>query len=160
MHRKTAEDNQANYPREVIQTVKENFYVDDCRKSVASEEEAAIMVRQLTTLCQKGGFTLKKWVSNSRHVLQAVPAEHRATGLKDLDMDRDELPSERVLGLQWCVEEDTFKFQTTVHERPCTRRGILSVSSSVYDPLGFLSPVLMPAKIILQELCRRNCGWE
>lgn len=37
---------------------------------------------------------------------------------------------------------------------------MLSVSSSVYDPLGFLAPVLLPAKIMLQERCRRNFGWD
>lgn len=52
--RKTAEDNQTNYPREVLQTVKENFSVEDCLKRVPSEEEVVAMVGQLTTLCQKG----------------------------------------------------------------------------------------------------------
>nr|XP_029137104.1 uncharacterized protein LOC114921369 [Labrus bergylta] len=45
-------------------------------------------------------------------------------------------------------------------EQPSTRRGMLSVISSVYDPLGFLAPITLPAKIMLQELCRRRCGWD
>ncbi len=36
--RKTAEDNQALFPAEVIQTVKHNFYVDDCSKSTSSKK--------------------------------------------------------------------------------------------------------------------------
>ncbi len=44
--------------------------------------------------------------------------------------------------------------------RPLTRRGILSVISSIYDPLGFLSPVILRAKIILQDLCRERIGWD
>ena len=47
-----------------------------------------------------------------------------------------------------------------IHQASPTRRGMLSVSSSVYDPLRFLAPVLLPAKIMLQELCRRNFGWD
>ncbi|XP_049918294.1 uncharacterized protein LOC126401218, partial [Epinephelus moara] len=39
-------------------------------------------------------------------------------------------------------------------------RGILSVVSSVYDPLGFLAPLTLPAKLILQDLCRRSNGWD
>lgn len=38
-----------------------------------------------------------------------------------------------------------------VQQKSCTRRGMLSVSSSVHDPLGFLAPVVLPAKIMLQE---------
>ena len=76
--RKTADDNQADFPTEVIQTVKENFYVDDCLKSIASEEEAILMVKHLTALCHRGGFALTKWSSNNRTVLQTLSEEHRA----------------------------------------------------------------------------------
>ena len=158
--RKTADDNQADFPTEVIQTVKENFYVDDCLKSIASEEEAILMVKHLTALCHRGGFALTKWSSNNRTVLQTLSEEHRAKDLKELDLDMDKLPVERALGLQWCAETDSFNFKMEIHQASPTRRGMLSVSSSVYDPLGFLAPVLLPAKIMLQELCRRNFGWD
>lgn len=32
--------------------------------------------------------------------------------------------------------------------------------SSIYDPLGFLAPLTLPAKLILQDLCRRSYGWD
>ena len=47
-----------------------------------------------------------------------------------------------------------------VQERPLTRRGILSVISLIYDPLGILSPIVLSAKIILQELCRQHLSWD
>lgn len=47
-----------------------------------------------------------------------------------------------------------------MQERPQMRRGILSMVSSLYDPLGFLAPFTMPAKLMLQELCRRNLKWN
>lgn len=40
-----------------------------------------------------------------------------------------------------------------------SRRGILSVIS-VYDPLGFAAPFTLPAKKILQDLCREGVGWD
>ena len=43
------------------------------------------------------------------------------------------------------------------HERQApTRWGILSLVSSVYDPLGFAAPFTLPAKALLQDLCRQN----
>ena len=158
--RKTADDNQSHFSPEVVSTVKCNFYVDDCLKSLTSEEEAVQMVKDLTDLCQKGGFNLSKWMSNSRRILTSVPEESRAKEVKELDLDKDSLPLERALGLQWCVDSDKFKFRITVKERPQTRRGILSVVSSLYDPLGFLAPFTLPAKLILQELCKRSYGWD
>ena len=103
---------------------------------------------------------MTKWISNSKAVLQTIEEEHRVKDLKELDLDRDELPVERALGLQWCVESDTFKFKMAMKEQPQSRRGMLSIISSVYDPLGFLAPVTLPAKVKLQELCRRRCGWD
>ncbi|XP_052472158.1 uncharacterized protein LOC128028879 [Carassius gibelio] len=158
--RKTAEDNRAKFPVHVTDTIKHNFYVDDCLKSLPSEAEAIALVRDLTTVCQSGGFRLVKWISNSRSVLESIDVEKRAKEVKQLNLDRDNLPVERTLGLQWCAETDTFRFKMAVQERPLTRRGILSVISSVYDPIGFLAPFALPAKLMLQNLCRLNCGWD
>ncbi|XP_039550287.1 uncharacterized protein LOC120495005 [Pimephales promelas] len=158
--RKTAEDNRAKFPVHVTDTIKHNFYVDDCLKSLPSEAEAMALVRHLTTVCQLGGFQLVKWISNSRSVLESIDVEKRAKEVKQLDLDRDNLPVERTLGLQWCAETDTFRFKMAVQERPLTRRGILSVISSVYDPIGFLAPFTLPAKLMLQNLCRLSCGWD
>lgn len=85
--RKTADDNQPEFLDEVVQSVKQHFYVDDCLKSLATEEEAIQMIKDLTALCQKGSFILEKWISNSRVVLQALTEEQRAKDLKELDLD-------------------------------------------------------------------------
>lgn len=84
----------------------------------------------------QGGFNFTKWLSNSRKVLSAIPEEHRATTFKELDLDRDELPVERVLGLQWCT--DVFKFKFGTIDKPHTRRSLLSLINSVYDLLFFI----------------------
>jgi hypothetical protein len=34
------------------------------------------------------------------------------------------------------------------------------VIGSVYDPLGIASPFILPARILLQELCRKRAGWD
>jgi len=54
--------------------------------------------------------------------------------------------------VQWSAESDVFK--ETIKDRPLTQRGILlSIISFIYDPLDFLSPVILRVKIILQDLC-------
>lgn len=78
----------------------------------------------------------------------------RAKDLKELEFSRDKLPVERALGLQWCVEMDSFKFKLEVKQQSLTRRGML------FDPLGFLAPVMLYARMMQQELCRRGCGWD
>lgn len=158
--RKTAEDNKASFPPEVIDTINRNFYMDDLLKSLPSEKDAVFMAKHLIAVCSRGGFNLTQWISNSREVLQSIPEELKSKHLYELDLDRDKLPMERALGLQWCIETDTFKFKLKVKEQPHTKRGMLSIISSVYDPLGFLAPFILPAKLLLQELCRTKCDWD
>ena len=156
--RKTADDNKANFEPEIMNTVKRNFYVDDCLKSVKSEQVAIHLVKDLTGLLKKGGFHLTKWLSNSHKVVESVPESERATSVKDLGFDH--APMERALGVQWRVSSDTFGFKIIIKEQPATRRGILSVVSSIYDPLGFAAPFILPAKIILQDLCKKKLYWD
>ena len=108
----------------------------------------------------KGSFNLTKWVSNDRMVLESVSVEDRAKRIKELDLTCDALPVERVLGVSWFVEADQFGFKVFIKDRPCTRSGILSVVSLLYDPLGMAAPFILPAKLLLQDLCRRGLGWD
>ncbi|XP_038062679.1 uncharacterized protein LOC119733173 [Patiria miniata] len=156
--RKTAEDNRENFDKETVTTVLENFYVDDCLVSTKTESEAIRLASQLIQLLAKGGFRLTKWVCNSRDVLVTIPAEERAPSVVKLDFDH--LPVERTLGVRWDVEADKFGFEAAVKCKPATRRGILSTVSSLYDPLGFLAPFILPVKILLQDLCRQGRGWD
>ena len=158
--RRTATDNKHCFPEAVINTVERNFYVDDCLKSLSSEAAAITHVHNLQALLSRGGFKLTKWISNSRKVIEAIPAHERCAELKKLDFYKNELPSQRALGLQWCVESDTFTFNICLRTRPFTRRGILSVIGSVFDPLGFVVPFILNAKQILQDLCRIKLGWD
>ncbi|KAJ8364798.1 hypothetical protein SKAU_G00136290 [Synaphobranchus kaupii] len=86
--------------------------------------------------------------------------EERAKEVKDLDLDKDKLPVERALGMRWDIQSDAFFFMITPNQQADSRRSILSVLNSVYDPLGFLAPVMLTGKGILQELCKLHCGWD
>ncbi|XP_072174663.1 uncharacterized protein [Diadema setosum] len=154
----TAEDNRGHFNEEVINTVKRNFYVDDCLKCVKDRAEAVTQVEDIRELLSRGGFRLTKWLSNDRDVLGSIPEEDRAASVSSLDID--ELPAECTLGILWDVETDCFGSKVHLHEKPATRRGILSIASSLYNPLGFIAPFVLPAKILLQKLCRVGLGWD
>ena len=140
--------------------VRNDFYVDDGLKSVPSPNEAIDLITKTKGLCERGGFHLHKLVSNCKEVLQSFPPEERASGIKDLNLTCEKLPVERALGVQWCVESDTLQFRNEMMERPATRRGLLSTVSSIFDPLGLLSPLVLKGKRILQELCRQGTNWD
>ncbi|XP_073254422.1 uncharacterized protein [Porites lutea] len=148
----TADDNEDQFDPEVTRTVCRNFYVDDVLKSVPNEERAIWLAQQLIELMKKGGFHLTKFSSNSRKFLAMLPEKERAN--PELNLDLDDLPIGRALGLHWDANSDTFQFKVIPTSKPPTKRGILSTVSSLFDPLGFLSPFILPMKVLLQELWR------
>ncbi|KAK6195425.1 hypothetical protein SNE40_000861 [Patella caerulea] len=156
----TANDFEQENGTEAANMLRRDFYVDDGLKSVETSEEAVELIRNIKEMCRKGGFNLHKFTSNNREVLEEIPKEDRAESIKDINLDFDFLPLERALGVQWNIENDAFQFKITLQDKPCTRRGILSTICSIFDPLGFLAPVLIEGKIILQELCRDKFDWD
>jgi hypothetical protein len=160
--RKTAIDNKAEFNPDVINAVHRNFYVDDLLKSTKSEEEGIQLVQDLCLLLSKGGFKLTKWTSNSKVVEESVAPTERAVSLKPLELESAcrTMPRQRALGMQWNTDEDTLGFNVKQSAKSNTRRGILSILSSVYDPLGLASPFILLAKILLQDLSRLKLGWD
>ncbi|XP_064646159.1 uncharacterized protein LOC135499344 [Lineus longissimus] len=158
--KQTASDHIEAFDDMTIQSVVKRLYVDDLCKSVIDTEVAIRLADQLCRLLQLGGFRLTKWVSNDREVIASLPLEERAPKVKDLDLDNSNLPMERVLGVSWDPETDSLGVNAKIMDKPLTRRGLLSDVSSVYDPMGIVSPFVMPAKCLIQELCRRGAGWD
>ena len=75
-------------------------------------------------------------------------------------MKFDDSVCERALGVYWNIENDTLSFKVANLEKPLTKRGILSMTSSIFDPLGYISPVIIQAKGIIQEMCRAKLPWD
>jgi len=157
--RKTAEDNKQDFKPETSETIKRNFYVDDMLKSVKTPGEAITLTKELKAMLNRGGFNLTKWTSNDKDVINSIEDSDKAKSVKNLSLD-DNLPTERALGVVWNIKDDKLTIKSQVPEKPVTRRGILSATSSVYDPLGIVSPFILPAKKIMQDLCRESHGWD
>ncbi|XP_045036871.1 uncharacterized protein LOC123477556 [Daphnia magna] len=70
------------------------------------------------------------------------------------------MPIERTLGLSLDYGSDSFVVSASIKLDGTPKREILRETSSVYNTFGFLSPVLLHAKIILQAVCRKSVGWD
>ena len=68
-------DNQQHFDEETVEAVRKNFYVDDCLKSVQSEQDAVRLTGQLRDLLAKGGYTARaESLNQSRYVRERVPS--------------------------------------------------------------------------------------
>ena len=96
--KQTASDNEEKYGTLVADTLRKNFYVDDCLRFVSSEDAAVKLMEGLCQSCQKGEFHLPKFTCNRRAILQRIPDDERSKEVKSIALDCDNLPVERALG--------------------------------------------------------------
>ncbi|XP_043209382.1 uncharacterized protein LOC122374611 [Amphibalanus amphitrite] len=158
--KETANRYESTSGRSAAEFVRRNFYVDDGLTSVPDVESAVDLAKRTIDLCAKGGFNLRKFASNESEVLLQLPANRRAKDLQEVEVMSEMTALEHTLGIRWNLRDDTLGFSFETPERPPTRRGILSLVSSLYDPLGFVSPVTLQGKKILKQLCTDGYDWD
>ena len=154
--RRVADDNADDFSPGVIAAIKGNFYVDDALPSENDDQSAIHLARDMVNNLARGSFNLTKFTSNSKEVLKTVPSDKLSN--QRLNLDLEDPPVERALGILWFIKEDTLGFKIRHPDRPETKRGILSTVCSLFDPLGFAAPVALAARSLVQDLW--NVGWD
>ena len=99
----TADNHEAKFGTATTNFLRNDFYVDDSLKSVSTVQEAVKLIKNMKVMCDKGGFNLHKFVSNSKEVLKEIPQSDRADGVRDIHLQLASLPLKCMLGVQWCV---------------------------------------------------------
>jgi hypothetical protein len=140
--------------------IKRDMYVDDLMSGAATLTEAIAVKDQLLHIMESAGLHLRKWSSNCQELLDSLPADHIETMTM---MPIEDGQSVKALGIVWNTTKDQFQFKTSIDSdssEEYTKRTILSEMSRLFDPLGWLSPVLVRAKILMQSLWQSKLGWD
>eukprot|EP00794_Sanderia_malayensis_P006426 gene6425-biopygen4755 len=111
---------------------------------------------------QEGGFKLRKWKTNSCSLAKKLDEENEAIS-KEVVQEEDS--KSKILGLPWDKKEDVIEFDLgkvaeNAGQADVTKRGILSSLATIFDPMGVIGPVAVPAKILFQDLCLEKIGWD
>ncbi|XP_028407540.1 uncharacterized protein LOC114530158 [Dendronephthya gigantea] len=132
----------AEFP-ETVEALKQNTYVDNLMKAGSSAEELVQFKQEATEILEAAKFPVHKWESN----IQSLDQEKNPT---------------KFLGHNWDKRADTLEIPIAPAnvEEPVTKRQILKELSSVYDPLGIISPVMVEGKRIYREACDEKVGWN
>lgn len=99
---------------------------------------------QLIAALKSGRFELRKWSRNAPALLDSIPVEHQSNS-ELLQINNNE--SIKTLGVYWKPNIDFFQFKINfLLNKAATERSILSTIARLFDPLGFLTPVIIVAK--------------
>jgi len=137
-----------------------DFYVDDLMSGASSIQVGIKLYQDLSLLASKAQLQFCKWSSNSPEILSQIPKNLQETS-SSLKIDTDDTIKD--LGVQWNPITDVFHFELCISSNPTlvTKRIVLSELAKVFDPLGFVSPTTIQAKITFQDLWKISPnGWD
>ncbi|CAB3999850.1 Hypothetical predicted protein [Paramuricea clavata] len=160
---------------EMVSLLNDSFYVDDFAGGAKTDDDAVEVYEKAQAIMKDGGFTLRKWMSNSKKFREMVEKneEHQSYVNADkptLNQGKQDVTQTssneivKVLGLHWNVQSDVFQFETTELVRyaltlPPTKRSVLKLSAKIFDPIGILAPFTINMKCLFQTLCVENVDW-
>ncbi|GFX82166.1 integrase catalytic domain-containing protein [Trichonephila clavipes] len=118
---------------------------------------AGKIVHELQNLMSAGGFELRKWLCTHPEVLSDL-SNTLKTNISSHSFDEES--TQKILGLFWDLNEDSFKVRAVLSDQVSTKRQMLSIIARIFDPLGFVSPSTIILKIILQDLWKAGLDWD
>ena len=157
----------------ILLHIKESLYVDDLNSGGEDVKSCYEIFKIALAVTKAGGFNLRKWASNSPELMSRIgnhdvnTVEHGSetyakSSLQVIDDCNDS--SQKVLGMAWKKKQDTFEIsfahQVSLFISVVSKRSLLRVVASFYDPLGLISPVILLLKAIFQKLCQEKGGWD
>ncbi|XP_018367479.1 PREDICTED: uncharacterized protein LOC108763994 [Trachymyrmex cornetzi] len=136
--------------------VERDFYVDDMLTGADTVEEALAIRDQTIEVLRAGAFELSKWASNCSDLLTDVEKQTH------VPVTINKGTESSILGVHWDQLQDTlhFSYKPDADRSTISKRVILSEVSKLFDPLGFWGPVIVSAKLILQELWHLGSHWD
>ena len=160
--RETASEAANEFPMASDVIVK-NSYMDDIPASVKSAEARETITNEISTILNRKGFSIKEWTFSGEIKASKDNRDQRAVQLL-MNRATDQSIG-KVLGIDWDAENDELRFEMTeilAAGKETTKRECLSTISSIYDPIGLLTPVTVAAKIILRTIwsARPHFDWD
>lgn len=149
-----AYNNVARYPTTITDSLNSNFYVDDLAKSVKGVVEAI----EFPTFHLYAPEEDSTWRNSPPTQSRCSKRYLKSPSVTKLTIGK--LPTDTCLGIKWDLEKDTFGFDVNFAYKTSTRRGMLSQLSSVYDPCGYVAPLLLKGRILIQSTCKTNLSWD
>ena len=143
------------------QVILRDFVVDDMLSGAPTVDEARQLQDALQSTLQCAGMRLRKWSSNKPEAICHMPAELKEA--PEAYEIHDHTHQIKVLGVHWSPLQDVFHFTVSGEGSfrvVKTKRQMLSDIAKLYDPLGWLSPVIIRFKILVQQTWVAGVAWD
>lgn len=153
-----ADDVQQQYPL-AAEILRRFTYVDDALAGAHDVETALKARNELISALDSAGFKMRKWTANVASILADLPAEHL---LNENFLKLEDESCAKALGIRWNATSDSFYFSVKRLEikSSFTKREVLSMIAQLFDPAGWLAPIVVTAKILMQRIWLDEIDWD
>ncbi|EPB72938.1 Pao retrotransposon peptidase [Ancylostoma ceylanicum] len=136
--------------KDLATEIRENLYVDNLILSAETSEEVYHKSRESRQIFSDMGMNLREFLSNDPTLRNHLSSEACAKS-----------SSQKVLGILWDAETDSLHIRCDLPPtETVTKRVVARLIASVYDPFGWLVPLLTQAKRFQQNLWRNRFDWD
>lgn len=146
---------------EIKEIMSHDWYVDDLISGCNDESKLIQIYQKIVDKLDSACLPLRKIKSNSTLFLNFISDK------VNCNQDNFKIISSpsHALGIEWNPNTDNIlivssKLQDCNSGMPFTKRSILSITSSFFDPFGLISCCIISCKIILQSLWSLKLGWD
>jgi hypothetical protein len=157
-----ASRNREEFPR-AWTTVHYSTLVDDSMDSVPAVQDARELVHQMVELYALAGMQVRKFASSHAEALKDLPESEIAPSIQLADVQESTtgMPVIKALGVIWVTKEDHFTFaKPDVQVQKWSKREMLRQLAKLFDPLGFLAPFAIQARMLFQETVIAGLDWD
>ncbi|XP_066600086.1 uncharacterized protein [Prorops nasuta] len=136
----------------MAQIIQDDFYMDDLLTGSDIRQGATQLARQIAGILKMYGFELRKWVANF-DLESGQEMRNQEMQLVQNDC--------KTLGVYWEPKSDTLKYKIQLKSAGrITKRSILSAIAQIFDPLGLINPIIVKAKLIMQNMWQAKLDWD
>lgn len=144
--------------QEFSRKIRADFYVDDFISGVSTEEEGLDLYEKMMIWFKECSFNVVKWRTNHETLRETLNTRETKEGNKIVE-------GGKILGIPWNDVTDEFvlkvnELSDNLKNVNPTKRNVLSAVASVYDPIGFIQPLVIKLKLLFQEVCSKKIGWD
>lgn len=164
----------------LVSKIEQGLYVDDFSSGGDTKQEIIHIYRRSKEIFANASMNLRKWRTNLKEIRLEIESDGNAANTErtplnsiaedersfaEASLSQQDFGGEKVLGVSWESDKDTFIFDLKkIGEKGLkevkSKRDLLALTASIFDPLGVLAPVILPLKVMFQKICQHGTLWD
>ena len=133
--------------------LRSELYVDNLQGTTNDSQELREIYVEANTIMAEANMPLRMWVTNNSTL---------TTQINEDFPDQPFTNANNILGLNWNQDDDTLNVKSPSFTcfSHLTKRQLLSAVSSIFDPLGLLTPLTIRGKLLIKQAWLLKKDWD